>query len=55
MITLKQNTRVSFEDITHSYLLDNEVYLMGVTSLMRKHGLAPNYDTVPSDVLQKAA
>ncbi len=55
MITLNQNIRVSFEDITHSYLLDNEVYLMGVTSLMKKHGLAPNYEGVPAEVLQKAA
>ena len=55
MIQLNQNTRVSFEDITHSYLLDNEVYLMGVTSLMRKHGLSPNYDNIPIEVLQRAA
>ena len=55
MITLNQNTRVSFEDITHSYLLDNEIYLMGVTSLMKKHSLAPNYEGIPADVLQKAA
>lgn len=55
MIQLNQNTRVSFESITHSYLLDNEVYLMGVTSLMRKHGLSPNYDNIPIEVLQRAA
>lgn len=55
MITLNQNTRVSYEDITHSYLLDNEIYLMGVTSLMKKHSLAPNYEGIPADVLQKAA
>ena len=55
MITLNQNTRVSFESITHSYLLDNEIYLMGVTSLMRKHGLSPNYDNIPPEVLQRAA
>ena len=55
MIQLNQNTRVSFEDITHSYLLDNEVYLMGVTSLMKKHGLSPNYDNIPIEVLQRAA
>ena len=55
MIQLNQNTRVSFESITHSYLLDNEIYLMGVTSLMRKHGLSPNYDNIPPEVLQRAA
>ena len=55
MITLNQNTRVSFEDITHSYLLDEEIYLMGVTSLMKKHNLSPNYGDVPEDVLKKVA
>ena len=55
MIKLNQNTRVSFEDITHSYLLDGEIYLMGVTSLMKKHNLAPNYTDVPAEVLRKAA
>ena len=55
MIQLNQNKRVSFEDITHSYLLDNEIYLMGVTSLMKKHGLSPNYDNIPIEVLQRAA
>jgi hypothetical protein len=28
---------------------------MGVTSLMKKHSLAPNYEGIPADVLQKAA
>ena len=55
MITLNQNTRVSFEDITHSYLLDNEIYLMGVTSLMKKHSLSPDYSGISEEVLQKAA
>lgn len=55
MITLNQNTRVSYEDITHSYLLDGEIYLMGVTSLMKKYSLTPNYEGIPADVLQKAA
>lgn len=55
MITLNQNTRVSFEEITHSYLLDGEIYLMGVTSLMRKHSLSPDYSGISEEVLQKAA
>lgn len=55
MIQLNQNTRVSFEDITHTYLLNDEVFLMGVTSLMKKHDLAPNYADVPEEVLRKAA
>lgn len=55
MIALNKNTRVSFEDITHSYLLDGEIYLMGVTSLMKKHGLSPDYSGIPEDVLRRAA
>lgn len=55
MITLKDNTRVSFEDITHSYLLDNEAYLMGVTTLMKKHGLSVDYSNIPEEQLNKAA
>lgn len=52
---LNTNTRVRFDDIAHSYLLDEDIFLMGVTSLMKKHGLAPNYEGIPAEVLQKAA
>ena len=55
MITLQQCTRVKFDDFTHTYLLDNERFLMGVTTLMRKHGLAPDYSGIAEDVLKKAA
>lgn len=55
MITLNENTRVVYEDITHSYLLDNAIFLMGVTSLMKKYSLAPDYSTIPEDVLKRAA
>lgn len=55
MIALNKVTRVSFEDITHSYLLDGEVELMGVTTLMKKHGLSPDYSGISEDVLAKAA
>ena len=55
MIALNKVTRVSFEDITHSYLLDDTRELIGVTSLMRKHGLSPDYSGVPEEVMQKAA
>lgn len=48
------NARVVFEDITHSYLLDKEFYLMGVTSLMKKHGLSADYSTVDEEKLDKA-
>lgn len=55
MIALHQVTRVSFEDITHSYLLDGEVELMGVTTLMKKHGLSADYSGISEEVLAKAA
>ena len=55
MTKLTPNTRVSFDDLTHSYLLDNNFYLMGVTSLMKKHGLSPNYSNISDEVLAKAA
>lgn len=48
-------TRVDYDDLTHSYLLDGEFYLMGVTSLMKKHGLSPNYSNLNPAVLEKAA
>jgi hypothetical protein len=54
MITLNQNTRVKFEDFTHTYLLDGDIFLMGVTSLMKKHGLSANYSGVPEDKMEEA-
>lgn len=52
---MKVNTNVYFDDITHSYLTKDGKYLMGVTSLMRKHGLAPDYTDIPQDILDRAA
>ena len=49
------NTQVFFDDLTHSYLTDSGAFLMGVTSLMRKHGLSPDYSDIPAEVLEKAA
>lgn len=50
------NTKVYFDDLTHSYLTDTGAFLMGVTSLMRKHGLSVDYADIPipQEVLQKA-
>lgn len=42
---------IEFREDTHEYFLDGKK-LISVTQLMRKHGLAPNYDGVPSDVLK---
>lgn len=55
MKKLEPNKRVFFDDITHSYLLDDSFYLMGVTSLMKKHGLSADYTGISDEVLAKAA
>jgi len=52
---LNKNTRVYFEETSHSYLLDNEVLLEGVTSLLKKHNLSADYGDIPKAVLDKAA
>ena len=45
---------IEFREDTHEYFLDGRK-LISVTQLMRKHGLAPNYDAVPSEVLKAKA
>lgn len=45
---------IEFKEETHEYFLDGKK-LISVTQLMRKHGLAPNYDAVPSEVLRAKA
>lgn len=55
MKELAINSHVYFDEITHSYLTSDGKFLMGVTSLMQKHGLSPDYSSIPEDVLQKAA
>lgn len=52
---LVQNTRVRFSENPHSYFLDNTRELIGVTSLMRKHGLAHDYSGINEDVMNAAA
>jgi hypothetical protein len=43
-----------FKEDTHQYFLGDDE-LISVTTLMRKHGLAPSYDGVPSAVLKAKA
>lgn len=56
-----QETKCIFKEDTHQYFLvdakTGEVVkeLISVTTLMRKHGLAPNYDGVPSETLKAKA
>lgn len=52
---LARNDRIWFDPISHSYLLDGEKILTGVTSLMKKHGLSADYSGIPEKVLNKAA
>lgn len=51
---LKKNTQVYFDDLTHTYLLGGKE-LIGVTTLMKKMGLAPDYSGIPAEVLENAA
>ena len=52
---LQNNTRVYFEPLSHTYLLDGDKQLIGVTELMKKHGLGADYSGIPEKVLNKAA
>lgn len=52
---LTPNNRIFFDATSHSYLLDGEVLLMGVTELMAKHNLSADYAGIKKDVLDNAA
>lgn len=52
---LVNNNRVYFDDVSHTYLLDDDKVLTGVTTLMKKYGLSPDYSGIPESVLRKAA
>ena len=52
---LRNNIRVFFDELSHTYLLDGETELIGVTSLMKKHGLSPDHSGIPEATLNKAA
>jgi len=45
---------IEFREDTHEYFKDGKK-LISVTQLMRKHGLAPSYDSVPEAVLKAKA
>ena len=51
---LVNNTQVFFEPLSHTYLCGDKV-LIGVTTLMAKHGLSPDYSNIPAATLTKAA
>ena len=52
---LTVNSRVWFDETSHSYLLDDEKILVGVTTLMKKYGVGADYSGIPEAVLHKAA
>lgn len=45
---------LEFDEKNHEYKLDGKK-LISVTQLMKKHGLVPNYDKVPKEMLQAKA
>ena len=51
---LRSNDKVFFEPISHTYLMGDKM-LIGVTSLMEKHGISPDYSGIPKATLMKAA
>lgn len=50
----QENTRVIFDPISHSYFV-GEKQLIGVTTLMKKHGLSADYSGIKDEVLENAA
>lgn len=52
---LKNNSRIFFEPSSHTYLMDGETLLMGVTELLDKHGLSADYGGISKAVLDNAA
>lgn len=55
-LRLKINKTVIFDEFTHTYISKtNDKLLIGVTSLMKKHGLAPDYGNIPQEILERAA
>ena len=52
---LNVSNRIFFEEVSHSYMLDDDKLLMGVTELMKKHGLSADYSGIPEATLKKAA
>ena len=53
-MVLKQNKKVYFDELTHTYLM-GEKELTGVTTMMKIMGVAPDYGDVPKEVLERAA
>lgn len=53
---IAHSNRIFFDETSHSYLLDDEKLLMGVTELIHKHNLGGvDYAGIPAETLRKAA
>lgn len=52
---LIENKKVFFDAISHSYINDKDELLIGVTSLLKKHNLAPDLSNIPATRLKEAA
>lgn len=51
---LNKNNKVYFDDLTHTYLMGDQV-LTGVTTMMKQMGVSVDYGDIPQDVLDYAA
>lgn len=52
---LVRNTKITFDEATHTYTNDKGVVLTGVTSVMKKMGVAPDFGDIPQATLDAAA
>lgn len=52
---LHKNREVVFEETSHTYLNGDWKELIGVTTLMKKHGLSADYTGIAPEILAKAA
>lgn len=46
---------IIFKEDTHTYFVNGEIAGISVTSLLKKHGLAPDYSSVSKELLNKVA
>lgn len=52
---LRKNKEVAFNEWLHVYTASDGHTLIGVTELMKRHALSPDYGGISKDVLEKAA
>ena len=55
-MALKESKVRLYEDgESHYYINENNKKISGVTDLLKRHGLAPDYDNIPPRILKEAA